>query len=141
MGGPQPFEPPRAGGVGGGRHGPRRIGRPDLQIILDDSLGGDGRTVTFRSAERLRVVGLVSVYPADNRRVVEMAAGRRVLLADHLHARRFQGRKLAFGWPLPKSYVCVEAGPAVSAGVTRVLQPDGDREGPRIMGWAVLPFR
>src|ERR1017187_3359094 len=69
-----------------------------------------------------------------------MNAGRRVLVADHLHARRFQGRELAFRRSLPKPDVGVKAGSPVWAGVARVLQPNGDREEPRIMGRAMLPF-
>src|ERR1035438_4236145 len=90
---------------------------------------------------QIGIAGLVPVHPANDGRVVQMNAGGCVLLADHFHSRRFQGRELAFRRSLPKPEVGVKAGSPVLAGVARVLQPNGDREEPRIMGRAMLPFR
>ena len=118
----------------------RRIGRPELQVVLHDGPGGDGRAIALRAAERLGIVGFVPVHPANNRRVIQMAARRRVLVADYLHACRFQGRELAFRRPLPKPHVGVKARGAVLAGVARVLQPNGDREEPGVMGRPMFPF-
>ena len=55
------------------QHRPRGIGVLHPLVIGYDFFRRDGRAVSFAIAERLRVVRLITVHPADDGGIIQMA--------------------------------------------------------------------
>src|SRR5439155_7911650 len=110
------------------QHRAVRVGGLDLLVILDDLLRSDGRAVALAAAERLRVVRLVAVHPADDRVAVAELQGATVLPADDVQAGLVERAELLVRRPAPQRDVGVDPKFLVPLGIPRRLEPDGKRE-------------
>ena len=110
-----------------------------FSVVFDDLLGRDRRAVALASAQRLGVVRLVAVHPADDRLFVEVLQGIVVLFADDRHAMPLQFVDLLLGRSLPKAHVQIDAKGLVLGSVAGVLQPDGDGEHRLVLAGAIGP--
>src|SRR5574341_1559914 len=91
------------------QHWPCGVSRAQLAVILDDLRGRNRRAVAFAPPQRLRVVRLVAVHPADDGAVIEMPAAGFVLVTNHFHAGLLERDQLVLGWSLPEANVEVES--------------------------------
>src|SRR5262249_13402446 len=78
------------------------IGLSDLAVTLDDPLRRDRRPVPLPPAERLGVVGLIAVHPADDRRPLLESQRSFALPADQPDAGPVQRLELLLGRPPPE---------------------------------------
>src|SRR5688572_4208700 len=104
-------------------NGSRGVRLLDLTIIFDDLRRQDGRAVALALAERLGIVRLIIVHPAQNSGIVLMPKADGVLSAYHADAVLLKFLELLFRRPPPEADVHVDADVLVFCGVAGVLQP------------------
>jgi hypothetical protein len=121
-------------------HRPGRVFLLDLAIGFDDLLRRDRRAVALPLAQRLGVVRLVPVHPADDSLLIKVLQGVLVLVADDRHVVPLQLGDLLGGRPLPQGDVHIDAEGLILGGVAGILQPDGDGEERRVLARSVLPL-
>ena len=118
----------------------RGIRSADSFEVGDNLVRQDWRPVTLPIAERLRVIGLIAVHPADDEGIVAMTQADFILVADQTHAGLFQCRQLLFGRAAPETDVGVEAGLAIPFRVGGSLEPHCERKESAIGGRTFGPF-
>src|SRR5690606_29601634 len=97
-------------------------------VVRDDLLGANRWAVSPALAERLSVVRLVPMHPADDDLALDLRLPVLIEVADDGHPMSLEKGKLLLGRSFPEADVEVDADFPVLAGVSRRLEPDTDRK-------------